>query len=400
MRVVAALAVLALLAAVPADAQVTEKKVEEYLNSFWASALWRDSGATGSSTLPIAVTRFPDGVKLRIAVGGSMGDTYRNQVVSRIGPFLASAKIDYEILPADDDTANVRLKFINFRPSPNLACITGRWPRDGVTTRATLGILDTVVNRCLAHEIMHVIGFVGHPHDSNSVLSYVHQHTDFTEIDRMLVRVLYDPRLQPGLGHLLAMATARDVLVDLLISDGAPGETREYGRRFVSSVPATMEKMIAANQVNKTALGEMRYQLGVGYSNGYIVAKDEARGYRYFREVIELFPDWRGAQFQIAYSLRTGRGTAVNLAEAMEWYKKSANRGHSSAQTDLGYAYWKGEGVGKDLIEAYKWFELAAERGQENAARRRSELRQEISDAGLQEAVRRAKAWKPVAAAE
>lgn len=52
----------------------------------------------------------------------------------------------------------------------------------------------------------------------------------------------------------------------------------------------------------------------------------------------------------------------------------------------------------KDLVEAYKWFELAAERGQSSAVRNREQLRKQINDSDLQEAVRRAKTWKPATA--
>ena len=51
------------------------------------------------------------------------------------------------------------------------------------------------------------------------------------------------------------------------------------------------------------------------------------------------------------------------------------------------------------MVEAYKWLELAAERGQENAVLNRTNLRKQLTENDLQEAVRRAKAWKPAPAA-
>jgi hypothetical protein len=394
----AAVAVLGLaLGGAPAGA--SEKKVEEYLQAFWTSALWQDPGTTGANTSPVGLSKFPEGTKLRIAVGGSMGDSYRDRVASQIGSFLGAARIEYEILPAGEDSAaNVALKFISFQPSttiPNAICVTRTTPRLGALRNATLEIHDRAVSRCLAHEMLHVIGFVGHPHDSNSVLSYIYNNTDFTEIDRMMARVLYDRRLRPNMRHVEAIAAARDVLVDLMVADGAPPETRDMGRRFVANVPAALEKLIAENRSNKFAQGDARFQLALAYTLGHVVAKDEAKGYGLFVGAAELFPKWSEPQFYIGYALHNGRGTAINEAEGIAWYRKAAEAGHSTAQNNLGNALWHGRGVEKDLVEAYKWFELAANQGQSNAQRNRESLRKEIGDANMQEAVGRAKAWKP-----
>jgi hypothetical protein len=400
MRALASLVAAAILAAA-SPAAASEKKVEEYLQAFWTSALWQDPGKTGANTSPVGLSKFAEGTKLRISVGGSMGNAYRGMVQSQIGEFLASARIDYEILPAGDEKdANVQLKFITFLPKVNFdaACVTRRTPRLGTTKSATLEVLDRMVTRCLAHEMMHVIGFVGHPHDSNSILSYVYNNTDFTGIDRMMVRMLYDPRLKPGMWHIEAIAAARDALVDILIQDGAPPETREYGKRFVSNVPGVLEKLIAENRANKLAQADARYQLALAYTFGQVVATDEAAGYRHFRGASDLFPEWSEPQFYIGYALHAGRGTAANLEEGVASYKKAAAAGHITAQNNLGNAYWTGRGVEKDLVEAYKWFELAAERGQSSAVRNREQLRKQINDSDLQEAVRRAKTWKPATA--
>jgi TPR repeat protein len=55
------------------------------------------------------------------------------------------------------------------------------------------------------------------------------------------------------------------------------------------------------------------------------------------------------------------------FAEAVNWYRKAANRGHSGAQLNLGRMYDTGRGVPQDDPEAAKWFCLAAERGDAEA---------------------------------
>lgn len=55
-----------------------------------------------------------------------------------------------------------------------------------------------------------------------------------------------------------------------------------------------------------------------------------------------------------------GRG---EYAEAAQWYRKAADRGHASAQYYLGDAYFHGDGVPKDDAQAVYWFGKAAEQG-------------------------------------
>lgn len=391
-------AAAALAAANPVAA--SEKKVEEYLQAFWTAALWQDPGKTGANAAPISLTKFSESATLKIAVGGTMGDSYRDHVATRIGPFLKSAGINYEILAANGTGANIELKFITFLPNTSFdaACVTRRRPYSGVVERATLEVLDRQVNHCLAHEMMHVIGFAGHPHDSDSILSYVRRNHDFTEVDRVIARVLYDPRLKPGTYHVHAMALARDVLVDHLIAAGAPAATKEMGRNFVANVPKVLEQIAVAGRLPKVGLGQANFQLAIAYTFGHVVDKDEAKGFQRFTKAAELYPNWSEVQFYMGYALHAGRGTAPDLAQGIDWYKKAAAQRHTVAQNNLGNAYWSGKGVDKDIVEAYKWFQLAAERGYEVATRNRARLGQQLSPEQQAEALRRAKDWKPESA--
>ena len=47
--------------------------------------------------------------------------------------------------------------------------------------------------------------------------------------------------------------------------------------------------------------------------------------------------------------------------KAIEWYRKSAERGYAQSQTILGLMYSKGRGVERDYKEAVKWYRKAAD---------------------------------------
>ena len=59
----------------------------------------------------------------------------------------------------------------------------------------------------------------------------------------------------------------------------------------------------------------------------------------------------------------TGRGVARDDAEAVRWYRRAAEQGHTLGQTNLGVRYRDGRGVSQDHGEAVRWFRRAAEQG-------------------------------------
>ena len=60
-------------------------------------------------------------------------------------------------------------------------------------------------------------------------------------------------------------------------------------------------------------------------------------------------------------------GVSKDYTEAVKWYRKAAEQGHSNAQNYLGDCYFYGQGVAKDYTEAVKWYRKAAEQGHSNA---------------------------------
>ena len=56
-----------------------------------------------------------------------------------------------------------------------------------------------------------------------------------------------------------------------------------------------------------------------------------------------------------------------DYAEAVKWYRLSAEQGNAYAQKNFGDSYYYGEGVAKDYAEAVKWYRLSAEQGNAGA---------------------------------
>ena len=62
----------------------------------------------------------------------------------------------------------------------------------------------------------------------------------------------------------------------------------------------------------------------------------------------------------------TGKGVTQDDAEAVKWYRKSAEQGNGLGQNNLGWMYNKGKGVTQDYAEAVKWYRKEAEQGNAN----------------------------------
>ena len=73
------------------------------------------------------------------------------------------------------------------------------------------------VGECLAHEIMHTLGFPGHPQRTFfSALGNGNSPEVFTVNDLILIRTLYDQRLTTDMLRAEVLATARQVMIGLL----------------------------------------------------------------------------------------------------------------------------------------------------------------------------------------
>ncbi len=77
-------------------------------------------------------------------------------------------------------------------------------------------------------------------------------------------------------------------------------------------------------------------------------------------------------------ALRALYGKPRNTAQAVEFYRRAADRGHSVAQNNLGAMYACGFGVPQDPFRALHWFRRAAEMGHEGARRNAEKLAQEM----------------------
>ena len=56
-----------------------------------------------------------------------------------------------------------------------------------------------------------------------------------------------------------------------------------------------------------------------------------------------------------AHCYYRGDGVQQDYAEAIQWFRTSAEQGNPDAQVFLGYAYFTGQGIPQDYVQALAW---------------------------------------------
>jgi hypothetical protein len=151
-----------------------------------------------------------------LIVGETAGSDLYMSIVSDLTKLYRFASVDLKI----DIRSSKQLLRVSVKDEPLLVT------KDIKTTCYTdydrimdgyLETVDIVVARsaitesaesCLLHEGMHSLGFSGHPHRLNSVLSYTQGLVELSEIDKQLISMLYSKDLKQAvrLGDALTIA--------------------------------------------------------------------------------------------------------------------------------------------------------------------------------------------------
>ena len=115
------------------------------------------------------------------------------------------------------------------------------------------------------------------------------------------------------------------------------------------------EKFNKANSGDALAQNE----LGVMYSEGEGVVKNDVEAIKWFRKAAEQ--NVLAAQFNLGIMYSAGRGVLKDHVKAIEWLRRSADQGFPDSQNQIGNMYNVGLGVSKNQVEAVKWYRKSAE---------------------------------------
>lgn len=110
---------------------------------------------------------------------------------------------------------------------------------------------------------------------------------------------------------------------------------------------------------------EMQYNLGLKFSCGNGVVRDDAEAVRWYQ--LAAAQGHAKAQNRLGLMCAGGIGVTKDEAKAVVWYRRAAEQGNADAQCNLGVVYANGLGVVRDDAEALLWYRKSAEQGNARA---------------------------------
>lgn len=159
------------------------------------------------------------------------------------------------------------------------------------------------------------------------------------------------------LDHLLKAALQGDVLAQCklgLIYSGGQGVPKD-------DVKSTSWFRKAAEQGD--AMGQ--HLLGARYLHGLGVPQDDKQAVLWYRKA--ALQGYAPAQCELGHLYHSGQGVQRNYVEEAGWYLKAAEQGDARAQVALASMYVTGQGVPQADIEAVRWYRKAADHGDASA---------------------------------
>ena len=105
---------------------------------------------------------------------------------------------------------------------------------------------------------------------------------------------------------------------------------------------------------------------------------DYATAIQMLKEIVDSAPGTRAARTAMLY-LGDSFGAQGKPAEAVNWYRRSAEKGFAGGQFNLGRMYAAGRGTRQSDQEAYKWFSLASAQGHPDARKQLAEVAKRLT---------------------
>ena len=105
-----------------------------------------------------------------------------------------------------------------------------------------------------------------------------------------------------------------------------------------------------------------------------------------------------GAMLCMGVKYSNGSQVPRDDAQATSWFRRAADAGQPSGMFFVGVAFWSGRGVPQDMVEAYKWLDLSAKYGNDSERDRstgaRDSLARVLSSGQISDAKMRAAEWE------
>ena len=188
----------------------------------------------------------------------------------------------------------------------------------------------------------------------------------------VIQRFLDENRLDAGLAEQMVVEFLRcnsNNIVSRMVIECEERLAAERHRRDAEPDEVTALRLLAESD---DAAAEC-YVRGWCYANGRGVIQDDEQAVEWYHRAAEQ--GHTIAQYDLSWMYQYGRGVSPNPSEAVRWCRLAAEQGYADAQNALGWRYQYVRGVGvQNYDEAIRWYRRAAEQGHADAQARHREL--------------------------
>jgi TPR repeat protein len=169
-----------------------------------------------------------------------------------------------------------------------------------------------------------------------------------------------------------------------------------FDQRSSSAAPSPVQETVEALAQRGNA--EAQFSLGLMYASGKGDALDYAQAEHWYLKAADR--KHALAHFNLAMMYANGQGMPSDRAKSEVWIQKAADLGDAGAQYNLGAMYHRAvldglpEDASQSRINAYKWFRLAAAQGYRGAQVACDMVNSDMTHEDVAEGGRRVAAFK------
>lgn len=220
------------------SARAQESDWARAFDTMWETR-WQESGVL------MDAIRWPNSESRNLKYSISANATNANAENARAAIANITAAMGFSATEIPEGSSEVQIqfelrKFDDFELQ-QAACFAQRSTNNGVISKARIVMSEQYAYRCVLHELMHAMGFPGHP-SGDSVLSYFEgNRLSLKPIDKFLLKAWHTDAIQPEMRAFTVSRTLNRLWIDQNVPDAERTRAREFEERWFKSTVASLE---------------------------------------------------------------------------------------------------------------------------------------------------------------
>jgi hypothetical protein len=313
-----------------------------HANSDWTDAfqiIWESQWHQSGFPLNARKWYLPEGNKLIYSLPANAHKASVEYVQDAIA--IISKESGIEFVQAEENAPKVQLEFLIKRFTSQELMQHNCYMQPEVKlfqyTHAKITLSEQYSYQCILHELMHAMGFSGHPLGDTVLTYFGANYRKISEIDKFLLRTWYGSEkfIVPGLNIFRVVKKTNQKWIRENVATGQQKEATEVERRWFNQMIEQMEQfaddkaeapriLYRSGKLNHDGLRFARLQikgmLGVAYLEGYGVKKNPVLAHEL------LFQGAQGGLIDAADAWFRGVGNnkfiGVDVKPACAWFKE------------------------------------------------------------------------------